>query len=450
MLTFFTLLSDHLVWYITCLVVVVVCVYYLMRRHFFSVIDPLFTMLMINETFCIADVLFMFHFGMIDARITVNFILTESALFIGILQFGAITRLTSPPLLPATGKPALALRIAYYLSIVSFVALHLLVYAGRGIPVLKVSRVGTYQEHGWGIMDRIFDVLFVIILYYLMDVLRRRRWKFVEWSSLLTLLAIEILSGAKIAVLELISIAGLASYFIGTAKTYFSLRSNYMRIGVLVAIASAFAVVTIQSHSVDKGEQQLSVLDTLVFRLVASGDAFMYAYPNGFIETIDGRNPLRAVLKEYLAAFRIVPQDELPENIGAQIVDHLTGNGGEFQTNVRCNIFGFVYFGFWGSILYSYLVGTSIGFVRYILRRKLPQNWVGGVIFTMMSIGTISIIDDPDYVNRYVIGILVIFVPLVFLASALATAIRSSSRAGGGVGRGACLEGMARSVKLGT
>ncbi len=118
MLTFFVLLSDHLVWYLICLVMVVACVYFLMRRHFFSVIDPLFLMLMINETFCIADVLFMFHFGMIDTRITANFILTESALFIGILQFGAITRLTSPPLLPATGKPALALRILYGPSLV--------------------------------------------------------------------------------------------------------------------------------------------------------------------------------------------------------------------------------------------------------------------------------------------------------------------------------------------
>ena len=62
-----------------------------------------------------------------------------------------------------------------------------------------------------------------------MDVLRRRRWKFVEWSSLLTVVADRDIYGGKSAVLELFFIAGLASYFIGTSKTYFSLRSNYMR-----------------------------------------------------------------------------------------------------------------------------------------------------------------------------------------------------------------------------
>ncbi len=108
------------------------------------------------------------------------------------------------------------------------------------------------------------------------------------------------------------------------------------------------------------------------------------------------------------------------------------------MTDANHNLFGYVYFGFCGSILYSYLVGGTIGFVRYTMRRKLPQNWVGGVIFVMMSFSTIFRISQPDEVPRYVIGILVIFIPLVFLASMLATAIRSSSRASEGVSRVAC------------
>jgi hypothetical protein len=449
MLTFFTLLSEHLIWYLTCLVVVTACVYYLMRRHFFSVIDPLFYMLIVNETFCIADVLFMFHFGMIDTRIAVNYLLTESALFIGILQFGAITRSASPLPLPATGRPALALRVVCGLSLVSFVALNLLVYAERGIPILQVSRLEIYRKQGWGILDRLFDVFLVIIIYYLMDVLRRRRWKPLEWSSLLIVVAIEILSGAKIAVLELFFMAGLAGYFTGTAKTYFSLRSKYFRIGLLLAITGAFAVVTIQRNGMEQDEQQLSSLDMLVIRLVTSGDAFILAYPNGYVEQLDGRNPLGAVLKEYLTTFRIARPEELPTHIGVQISEHFTGNGDESQTNAKHNLFGFVYFGFWGSILYSYLVGSLIGLVRYILRKKLPRNWVGGIIFILMSLGTIGMINEPDVANRYVIGILVIFVPLVCLASALATAIRSSSRASGGVSGGTRLEGMIRPVGTG-
>ena len=56
----------------------------------------------------------------------------------------------------------------------------------------------------------------------------------------------------------------------------------------------------------------------LVIRLVNNGDALIYSYPNGFIERLDGRNPVRALLKDYLSTFRIVSPDELPEHIGAQ------------------------------------------------------------------------------------------------------------------------------------
>jgi hypothetical protein len=425
MLNFFSLLAEHVVWYLICVTVVLTGLCYLLRRYIFSLIDPLFFFLVINESFCIAEVLFMWHFRMIDQRVTLNYVLTETAMIAGVLQFRPRPREEAlvPP--PGAGIPRLSFRVLYQLSLALFVALHLLVYAERGIPVLQDTRLSIYQSTGWGIVDRAFDVLLVIIVYYLIDLLRRRRWMFAEWMSLLVVVTIELLSGAKIAVLEIFFIAGLASYFMGTHRRFFSLRSRAFLVSVLVAVAAALAVVTIQSRNSVESGLDLSPVDSLVLRLVASGDAFVYAYPENFVTYLDGSHPVSAVLKEYLAFFRLVPDADLPAHIGVQLSQYFTGNGSMFQTNAKPNLFGLVYFGFWGSIVYSYLTGSLIGLVRCTLMTRLPRHWIGGIIFALLSLGTIELVNETDAANRYVIDTIFVFLPLVVLASAIAAGLKA-------------------------
>jgi hypothetical protein len=431
MLDFFSFLAEHVVWYLICVSVVLIGLCYLLRRHIFSLTDPLFYFLVINESFCIADVLFMWHFRMIDQSITLSYVLTETALFAGVLQFRPRPR--EEALVPASGAgiPRPPLRVLYQISLALFVVLHLLVYTERGIPVLQDSRLSIYQSTGWGIVDRVFDVQLVIIVYYLVDLLRFRRWMFAEWMSLLITVTIELLSGAKIAVLEIFFIAGLASYFMGTHRRFFSLRSKSFLVSVLVAVAAALAVVTIQSQNSVESGLDLSPVDGLVLRLVGSGDAFVYAYPENFVTYLDGSHPVKAVLKEYLAFFRLVPDANLPTHIGVQLSQHFTGNGSMFQTNAKHNLFGLVYFGFWGSIVYSYLTGSLIGLVRCTLMKRLPRHWIGGIFFTLMSLGTISLVNEPDAAHRYVIDTVIIFIPLVVVASTIALGLKTRPAACG-------------------
>jgi hypothetical protein len=423
MIAFLTLLAEHLIWYLSCLAIVAITCYWLMRRHFFSLIDPLFYILIVNEAFCVADVLFMYRFGMTGTAITVNYLLTESALFVGILQFGIMKRAAWPSLSEPRRVDTLTSAIAYRMAAAIFILMNLLIYLQRGIPVLKESRNEIYRQQGWGMVERLMDVLLVVIVYYLIDLLRRRRWKASEWGVAFAVLAIEVLSGAKIAVLQLFFIAGLTSYFNGTVRKYFSVKSRLFRVSGAVALMGALLVITIQASSNSEGDQSLSAVGRLVLRLVTSGDTFIYAYPDGYADQLDGSNPVGAVLKDYLTTFRIASPDNLPAHLGVQIVNHFTGRGDEFQTNAKHNLFGYVYFGFWGSIVYSYLVGSSIGWVRYGLRRKLPQNWMGGVVFILLSLGTIYMISEPDDLNYYTIGIMVGFVPLALTAWIVARAV---------------------------
>ncbi len=425
MLQFLALLADHPVSYLACIAVSFCSVLFLFRRYFFSFIDPLFFFLAVNESMCITDVFFMWYYGMATPHVALNYAMTETALFLGVLQFRAPGLRNPPP--PASTAATNALRVLYWVALPLFVGLNLLIYVERGIPLLQETRLVIYRGSGWGSLDRAFDVLSVVIIYYLIDVLRRRRWRFAEWLSLVTVVLIELMSGAKIAVLEIFFVAGLASYYLGTAGQLFSIRSKYFRAGAVLASCSAIIVIAIQGRNGTESGPESNPIVALGLRLVSCGDAFIYAYPNNFVLHIDGSHPVKALLAEYLAFFRIVDARDLPVHIGVQLSEYFTGHGEEFQTNAKHNLFGLVYFGYWGSILYSYLVGTVIGLVRCVLLRARRRNWSAGIVFVLLSLGTIQLVSEPDVLNRYAIDIALVFLPLAGLATGITFAVRQGA-----------------------
>ena len=425
MLTFLVLLADHFYWYITCVAIAGSGLYLAFRRQIFALIDPLFFFLVINEAFCIADVLFMWKFKMADGDITLNYVLTETALLIGILQFRGASNKGPKSAVPL-GKPSLTLRTLYSLSLILFIGLNLVVYLARGVPLFQKSRLAIYNVGGgWGLFARSFDVFLVIIMYYLMDIARRRSWRFSEWGTLAIVAVIEILSGAKIAVLEIFFLAGLASYFMGSERLFFSFKSRSFKFAVAISILTALGVAAIQSRNSNSDSGTVNSFGVLAYRMVSCGDAFIYSYPSRFAAHLDGSHPLEAIFEDYLSFFRIVPQEYLPVHIGIQIAQYFTGES-NIQTNAKHNLFGLTYFGYWGSIVYSYLVGSAIGFVRGPFRRKLlPQNWVGAILFMMLSLGTVGMINEPDVLNWWIIGILVFLIPLIIFSNALAYSLKS-------------------------
>src|SRR6266404_4817427 len=120
MVDFYITLAEHLEFFLFLVVSIFGFLYLVFRRHILSVFDPLLYYIVLVETFCIADVLFMAHYELIEQRWLVQYMLSEIALFVGILLF----RVRIPqPIDRETGEGNL-LRYLYLFSLLVLVGLN--------------------------------------------------------------------------------------------------------------------------------------------------------------------------------------------------------------------------------------------------------------------------------------------------------------------------------------
>lgn len=416
MIEFYTTLLQHLPTFVMLAVGVSLGFYLLMQRHIFSVFDPLFFLLIVNEALCATDVIFMYQYGMIETRFFLNYLLTEGALLVGILQFKPVRpKGESGP--PSPPNPALI--TLYRLSLPLFIGLNLLVYALRGIPLFLESRTGVFAAGGgFGLVRRLSDVLLIVVMYALLAKLRYRKWSISEWFAIFTVVLIQVLSGAKSAVLNLVFIAALCGYYTGTLQTRAGRRMGRMMKRLAIASVAALLIVAqVQSGDGDFAGRKANLLGQVASRLVNSGDALIYTYPDQAIEQLPNSNPLGAMFREYLTFFRLATPEQLPRHLGAQITTQFLNPNSPYQTNEKHNIVGYIYFGFWGSILFSYLVGTSVGFLRFAILHKFPRSWIIGIPFVILNLNVASIANELDGFHQSIIGVAFFFFPIALSVS---------------------------------
>lgn len=409
---FYILLLEHLSAFIALLLAILCLLYLLFRRHVFSIFDPLLYYAVITEGFCIADVVFLYQFDLIEQKYLVNYLLTEAALFAGILQFKPV--LPVPP--PSELEPVpVSLWVAYQISLLLFVGFNLLLYSQRGIPLLAESRLEIYAVGGgWGLVGRSFDFLIIVIIYYLLEVRERRSWRPAEWLGFLGVLVIQVLSGAKSAILAVVFVAALHAFITGGSKRAGAESHRLLRGMAVAAVAGFIIVAAIQKYDMEVAGTEVPLLGQAAMRLVANGDALVLSYPNGFVEEIESSHPIGAVAKEYLAFFRVSSPEQLPDHIGVQI-SRAFGGRDMTQTNAKHNLFGYVYFGAVGAIVFSFMVGTCIGAARYRLLRMTSRRWIWAVAYILVNVAFSAAASEWDGVSRSVIAVLIFVLPVALL-----------------------------------
>ncbi len=425
MFEFYENLLQHLPIYLAILLATIGAHYRIFRKHVFSVFDPLFYYFVVTEAFCVADVLFMAVYGIIETRYVISYMATEVALFAGFLQF----RPVGPP--PQPGAPESipgSLRATFQLCLVMFVGLNLLVYAQRGIPLLMESRLETYAGGGWGIISRLLDILLIVIAFYLMEVLRRGHWRLRHWAVLVVVLTTQVLTGAKSAVLGLVFIGSLHGFLTGDQGGRAAAASRVLKRLAAGALAAFLFIAAFQSTELELANTPVSALGQAALRLVNNGDAFINSYPNGVIEELDGSKPFQAVFREYLGAFRLADPEQLPTHIGVQISRWAFGSDSTTQTNAKHNVFGYVYFGAVGAVVFSFMVGAAVGFVRYRLLSAVPLHWAWAIAYIILNLSFCAAANEWDGASRGVINAIGLFL-LLGLGKALGAAQRKAAAA---------------------
>ncbi len=135
----------------------------------------------------------------------------------------------------------------------------------------------------------------------------------------------------------------------------------------------------------------------LIYRMIGNGDVFAYYLGDNFSGSLKLSDSLiEALLSSSMAFLRIISYDSFTP-IGQQLSQLI--NPYSFMTfapNQRHNLIGYVYLGSVGAILFSFILGVFMSYIRNIMIYKCRRNIIlfmfGGVVY----ISCCSIPADPS------------------------------------------------------
>jgi hypothetical protein len=295
------------------------------------------------------------------------------------------------------------------------VAITVSVFAVNGIPLFYESRLSYYQsDAGFGFFSRVQYACTLLSAYVLIVRISSntpRSWSTLyDFSFLAFLIVAGVLSGAKSGLLFLTSIYFYVIFF-QRARSTPSLKNDSRLTAKLVLIVFGSAIVTsLFSSSVN------TLLIDLVNRFVFSGDVYIFSYPKNVIEEITRHNPFLVIFQDFLGLTRIVSWSELPVTPGIELYKLLDSSAGEVGPNPRHNMFGYVYFGFYGSILYSFILGIILGFIRISLPNMLPNTAYGGLVFVSLAIAVSALEIDVGMVIGNLDNIIFFMTPILIFS----------------------------------
>ncbi|WP_374951144.1 oligosaccharide repeat unit polymerase [Mucilaginibacter sp.] len=400
--------------------------YFIFRKQVRSVLDPYF-LPTLSSVFCLADVFLLYFTQNITLYVFSNYVFTQLAFILGLYTFNLkILSLKSPvPTLELRKRNINARLVAFYYYSFIYLFFQCLIYLLKGIPLFMESRLETFASGGGaGILGRITDVSSVISIYLFFSIIKLDKFRLTELPKYFILMMIFctfLLSGSKSSFLIVFNIFWCYIIFaIIKGQDYVSylrlLKRNIKGILVLSLIVVTF-IIYIQSRSVvdDPTSTGLNPILALGLRFVHSGDVYWYAYPNNVYLRIPSDHWFTALFDDTLGLLRLQSWDEMPQAIGITLKNIHHPSDILQGPNARHNIFGLIYYGYSGSIFFSFLIGLTLGFIRNKLPYMLPGNVLGGFIFTYLMCKGAAIDTDPMLTITYFNNLVFIFPFLYFV-----------------------------------
>ncbi|NGZ15545.1 hypothetical protein HGG78_17650 [Vibrio aestuarianus] len=165
-------------------------------------------------------------------------------------------------------------------------------------------------------------------------------------------------------------------------------------------------------------DNYLRIFTAIAMRFVHTGQIFYMTYPDDILLSFADANGIVALFRDILGALRIVSWSELPVNHGLLAFQHhypelgvLTG------PNDRHNTFGLFYFGYWGAVMFSFLMGVFTSFIRNYLYKHTNFNLVNMSFYVLLVMAANNLNQDPSGMAvGYFFSIFMIFPPLFMIS----------------------------------
>jgi len=419
---FMKYLLDDFYIYFAILVCYTCGYFYLVRKYIYTILDPLF-LYTLYSCFGGTIVVFMFYKDVISLQYFLSYLFTQAAFVLGFRVFRPLNLLKIRPSASNCSKNRSTNTFIPRLYIVSslvYIISQIVSYSVGGIPLLYKSRLDFYiSDSGFGVISRIIYVTALVTIFLLIH--RFNNWKgniFLRLYDVFVLFNVitnSVLSGSKSSFLTLLSVVFYYSIFSlrmnGRAEFFYKIK-KYQYLMLSFAVVVAISVALIQ----DMGQYGEKVgLIAFVNRLVLSGDVYVNAYPYAVIEYMQWHNPFLVIFQDFIGLFRIVSWENLPTTLGIELFRYLVPESDTVGPNPRHNVFGLVYFGFYGSILFSFGIGFVLSFVRNRLYFLCSPTIFSGLIYMLVSLPIMGIESDIGSVVGNLDSTLLVLLPLIIV-----------------------------------
>ena len=419
--SFFQLVFDSPGLYFMFLILSSLLYTLIFRRYIYSLFDP-FVLFVVTICFGSADVFMMYYKDHISTYYLGSYVFTQAFFLFGFL----LVRPIKPPsvaneatwqILNPNDK---TVTILYYVSAITFVVSQIMSFVMAGIPILMESRLLVYREGGGaGIFGRIIAVTSLITIFLMVDRQFNQNKQnlaaklFDFYVFLFTLFAL-FSSGSKAALLGIVFIVFYYEFFFRHFRRYFEVVKKvkrFQRKFFIIAVFGAFSALFIEL-AIAKNDY-LNPLFAMLLRFIQSGDIYMFAYPENALELMAWSNPLIVMFSDFIGMLRIMPWENLPENLGSQLYKYFINSDQIKGPNPIHNVFGLFYFGYWGSFLYSFGIGFFLSLLRNKFIFMVPKSKLGGVVFMLVSLPLLSVYADFSYAISSFDNVLLVGFPLI-------------------------------------
>lgn len=395
--------------------------YLVFKKHIKSIFDP-YLISAVSNAFCFAVVCFLYFLNNISFYLFISYLLTQLFFVLGLNLFSLNKNFKNISVLNSRNSYRSNIVAFYFFSII-FLISQIAIYVTKGIPLFMDSRLETFSAGGGsGILGRIADVSSIFSIYAFFLIIKFNNFKFndlIKYLILLLILLTFFLSGSKSNFLIIFSVFWCSIIFNKIkGREYFS-NLKFLKKAIKPLILFSFFIVLLiikvqSSKSNITDENSLNPILAFVLRLVHSGDVYWYSYPNNVYLSINGDRWFSALFTDTLGLLRVVEWDKLPEAIGITLKNIHHPSDIPQGPNARHNVFGIIYFGFLGSIVFSFCLGFILSFIRNKLPQLVSNDFLGGGIFTYLMCKGSAIDTDPMLTITYFDNLIFVF-PILFI-----------------------------------
>lgn len=318
--------------------------------------------------FSCTNVIFLYLLSKISKVLLLNFFATEILFYFIVLAFQHLLKLKKLYISKKKQFITKSKNVEFYVYVLFFLEVLFFILKYKFLGVRSFSK----QGGGTGLILRLQWVIIPLstysIIYYCFTYRKKK-----SFLLLFIKLVFMLFSNSRSSILTMF-LTLLLFYFLNPQNIYIkSFIKKYLVKLILISIAGALTIIMLMSN----GGSLFDAIITLVYRFIAFGDCYVWAYPNDALFKSIGEISLFHYLSaDFLSTFRFLPRsygDAI--NISGKLVEYIAGPGIPEGPNARFNVVGLACFGYGGSILFAILCAVIFVLVHYCLVKGVNKSY---------------------------------------------------------------------------